>query len=106
MGCYGREMVAVRGSERMDVKGFFQPVTGKVERLAMKQMGPLGLESRGRFVYIGPASVELEQGDVLEVDGRGYHVRSAECVWGDREALYCWAMCTERGCEDAWGSNG
>ena len=106
MGCYGRELVAVHGTERTSVRGFFQPVTGKVERLALKQMGALGLESRERFIYIGPAAVALERGDLVEVEERVYHVRSAECIWGDGEPVYCWAMCTQRGCEDAWGSNG
>lgn len=106
MHFHGRALTVISGSRRILVRGFFQPVTGKVERLALKQMGPLGQESRDRFVYIGPAAVELEQGQKLEAEGKRYHVRSAQLVWYDGVPLYCWAMCVEEGCEDAWGFNG
>lgn len=106
MNCYGQDLVVVQGAERRSVRGFLQPVTGKVERLALPEMGALGRESRERFVYIGPAEPELEPGNWVEADGKAYHVRSAQVIWGDGQPVYCWAMCVEMGGEDLWGSNG
>lgn len=106
MICHGRDLILTRGEERFSLRGFLQPVTGKVERLAMTQMGPLGLESRERFVYIGPVEPEARQGDQIVAGDRGYHVRSAQVIRGDNGPVYCWAMCVEKGSEDSWGSNG
>lgn len=106
MNCYGQDIVVVQGDERKSVRGFFQSATGKVERLAMPEMGALGRESRERFIYIGPVEPEIEQGNLVEVEGRSYHVRSATCIWGDGQPVYCWAMCVEMGGEDLWGLSG
>lgn len=106
MNCYGREIVVARGKENFSLRGFFQPVTGKVERLAIPAAGTLGRENRERYVYIGPVQPELEPGDRIHVNGKDYHVRSAQVIWGDGEGVYCWAMCTEKGGADEWGLNG
>lgn len=106
MNSHGRDMVVERGGAEVKVRGFFQPVTGKAERLALQEMGALGMESRERFIYIGPAEPEVEKGDLVTVAGKAYHARSAACIWGDGQPVYCWAMCVEKGGEDLWGSNG
>ena len=106
MNGYGREMTVVQGESQTVVRGFFQPVTGKVERLALPEMGALGRESRERFIYIGPAEPELKTGNTVEVAGKSYHVRSADVIWGNGQPVYCWAMCVEKGGEDLWGSSG
>lgn len=106
MNCYGREITVVRGEESFSLRGFFQPVTGKVERLAISTAGPLGMENRERYVYIGPVHPAPEPGDQVRVDGKDYHVRSAQLIWGNGEKIYCWAMCTEKGGADEWGLNG
>lgn len=106
MTCHGRDLILTRGEERFSLRGFFQPVTGKVERLALVQMGPLGQESRERFIYIGPAEPEARQGDLIEAGSTVYQVRSAQVIEGNNGPMYCWAMCVEKGSEDSWGSNG
>lgn len=106
MNCYGREIIVVQGDERLCVRAFFQPVTGKAERLARPEMGALGRENREQFVYIGPGSLELDRENMVEVGGKSYHVRSAQVIWGDSQPLYCWAMCVEKGSENLWGSSG
>lgn len=106
MVCHGRDLVLTRGEEQFSLRGFLQPVTGKVERLALAQMGPLGQESRERFIYIGPAEPEACAGDRVLAGDREYHIRSAQVIWGNEGPVYCWAMCVEKGSEDSWGSNG
>lgn len=85
------------------VRALFQPATGRLERLALQEPGPLGLESRKRYVYIGPLEPELHEDDVLSVEGKGYIVRTVQSVAGSNGPVYTWAMCVEKGREDAWG---
>lgn len=106
MICHGRDLILNRGEEQFSLRGFLQPVTGKVERLALVQMGPLGEESRDRFIYIGPVEPEAERDDLILAEERQYRVCSAQVIWGTDGPVYCWAMCVEKGSEDQWGSNG
>lgn len=103
---YGRKIVLYRGEESWEIQGFFQSVTGKAERLAQVQPGPLGIESRKQFIYIGPVEPEVTADDVLNVDGKDYLVRSVQIIEGGSGPVYTWAMCVERGGADAWGLNG
>ena len=79
------------------VRGLFQSVVGKLDRLARLEPGALGLESRKRYVYIGPLEPELREDMLLTVAGRDYTVRSAHRIPGADGPLYCWAMCVEKG---------
>lgn len=87
------------------VRALFQPVTGRLERLAQQEPGPLGLQSRQRYVYIGPLEPELREDDTLTVAGKGYIVRTAQQVMGSNGPVYTWAMCVEKGREDTWGTS-
>ena len=102
---YGRNVTAEHSGVKTGVKAFLQPVNAKVERLAMVQMGPLGRESRGQFVYMGPAKPALEPDDRLETDGVGYQVRSAQLVYAGGQPVYCWALCVKEGGELTWQSS-
>lgn len=82
------------------VRGLFQPLTGRLERLALQQPGPLGLESRQRYVYIGPVEPELREEEILTVAGKGYIVRTAQVLSGSGGPVYTWAMCVEKGRDD------
>ena len=106
MICHGRDLILTRGEEQFSLRGFLQPVTGKVERLALVRMGPLGEECREWFVYIGPVEPELRQDDLVTAGEKEYRVSSAQVIWGSNDPVYCWAMCVEKGSEDRWGSNG
>ena len=94
---YGRDMQRIRNAEKTALRGFFQPDTGKVERMEKLQPGPLGLENRRRYIYIGLAQTELRQDDEVEADGKRYLVRSAQTVFGTEKPAYVWAMCVEKG---------
>lgn len=92
--------VTVAGQQ---VRALFQPVTGKLERLAVAQPGPLGQESRSRYIYIGPVEPELREDMELEASGKHCLVRSVRQIAGNNGPAYCWAMCVEKGREDTWG---
>ena len=79
------------------VRGLFQSVVGKLDRLARLEPGALGLESRKRYVYIGPLDPEPREDMVLFVQGKAYVIRAAHRIMGPDGPLYSWAMCVEKG---------
>lgn len=101
-GYYGQDMVIDRAGERSPVRGFFQTITGKAQRMTRLQPGALGVVPAGSYVYFGPLEPELALEDTLEVGGKRYTVRRAEVISG----VYVWGICVEKGCEDTWGSSG
>lgn len=98
---YGVE-IAVQGQT---VRALFQPVTGKLERLAEPEVGPLGTESRNRYIYIGPVEPELREDMSLSVGEKQCLVRAVHRICGDNGPVYCWALCVEKGQEDRWSIN-
>lgn len=103
---YGMDILLRRSDGDMPVRGFFQPVTGKVERLALAHPGVLGQENARRYIYIGPLEPGPGEWDLLQVAGKEYRVRSVHQIQGTNGPVYTWGMCTEKGGEDAWGVNG
>lgn len=89
-----------------EVRGLFQPMTGRLERLAMNQPGPVGPEGRKRFVYIGPLEPEPAEGMALEVFGKEYEIRTVQWVYGNDGPAYCWALCVEKGEMVPWAMSG
>ena len=79
------------------VRGLFQSVVGKLDRLARLEPGALGLESRKRYVYIGPLDPEPQEDMVLLVQGKEYVIRAAHRIMGPDGPLYSWARCVEKG---------
>lgn len=79
------------------VRGLFQPVAGKLDRLAKLEPGPLGLQYRQRYVYIGPLEPEPREDMVLVAEGKGYLVRTAHRITGPGGPVYSWALCVEKG---------
>ena len=79
------------------VRGLFQPVVGKLDRLAKLEPGVLGLESRKRYVYIGPLDPEPKEDMVLTAQGKAYLIRAAHRIMGPEGPVYSWAMCVEKG---------
>ena len=75
--------------EGRTVRALFQPVTGKLERLAERTPGVLGVERVMRWIYIGPVEPQLREDQVLTVEGRAY----------------TWAMCVEKGREEPWSTD-
>lgn len=104
--CYGRE-VEIRGQgENSTVRAFLQPVTGRGENMIRIGNTPLGAQEKGQFLYIGPVSPELEEGDSLYCPEGEFLVRRCEIVHGTGGPAYRWGMCVRKGAEDTWGLNG
>lgn len=86
--------------EGRQVRALFQSVTGRLERLAERTPGVLGVENGKRYIYIGPVEPEIREDQVLTVEGRDYLVRSAQRINGNDGPVYTWAMCVEKGREE------
>ena len=93
LGQYGMEIRI----EDQPVRALFQPVTGRLDRLAIQDPGPAGLQSRQRYLYIGPVEPEIQMDMELTVAGKRYAVRTAHQISGDNGPAYTWAMCVEKG---------
>lgn len=87
------------------VRAIFQGMTGNMERLAVPEPGVLGLESRKRYVYIGPLEPQLQEDETVTVAGKEYRIRTAQQISGGSGPVYTWAMCVEKGRGDDWGMN-
>lgn len=87
------------------VRALFQPVTGKLERLAVRVPGLLGVENGKRWIYIGPLEPQLREDQSLTVEGRSYLVRSVQRINGNDGPVYTWAMCVEKGREEPWSTD-
>ena len=101
---YGTSMTLEQGSGTVSVKGFFQPVRSKSWQSMVDLATPLGEFPREQHVYIGPAAVEVRDGDVLTVGEKSYFLRRVELYYYGDEALYTWGLCVEKGVNDTWGS--
>lgn len=103
---YGREITVRTPTGELLVRAFLQPVTGKGRDMVEIAMSPLGVESPGQRVYIGPVEPELAVGDELGLDGKVYLLRRIERIDGMNGPAYCWGMCVEKGDFDQWGMSG
>lgn len=91
--------------EGQTVYALFQSVTGRLERLAERTPGVLGVQSGKRYVYIGPLEPRLREDQVLTVEDRDYLVRSVHRIAGSDGPVYTWAMCVEKGREETWSTD-
>lgn len=103
---YGREIRIQDGEKSVEVHAFLQPVTGRGQNMIQIGVSPLGADSLGQYVYIGPVMPEITVGNVLELDGKQYVVRRTERIDGTNDPVYQWGMCVEKGAEDTWGLHG
>lgn len=55
-------------------------------------------------MYIGPAEMEIKQGQTVEVRQEAYVVRRSETMALGDETLYVWALLTKAGGAESWNS--
>ncbi len=103
---YGQKLLLCRGNTETAVFAFFQSDTGKVDRLTRLHPGPLGLENRRRYIYLGPVQPQPQQGDTLKLGQQEFVVQTAQTVFGAEQPAYVWAMCVEKGGVSSWDRNG
>ena len=85
--------------ENRTVRALFQPVTGRLERLSLREPEPLGCGNGKRFIYIGPVEPLPREDGTITVAGQSYLVRACHLIDGNDGPAYCWAMCVEKGRE-------
>lgn len=101
---YGSLATITDGESARTFRAFIQPVTEKGWQNTKKIIASLGQVPKGQYVYIGPAEVELTQGQRLETRGQTFLVRRCEKVFLGEEAMYTWALLTKAGGADPWNS--
>ena len=101
---HGTAMTLSRSGETLTVRGFFQPVRSKSLQNLVPRETPLGMVSRGQYIYIGPADVAVSEGDTLTVGQQCYILRRVEIYRYGDEAVYTWGMCVEKGDSEIWGA--
>ena len=70
---------------------FIQPLRYKSKMYLETVKTPIGDASESRFLYIGPASVDvtlLDETDVIRSNGMSYYFVIAEPVWFSDEVIY------------------
>ena len=96
---YGQEVV-LRGRETAACRAIVQPCLDRSGE--QEEAGPLGLERRERFRYMGPAGLPLDLDTVVEWRGRTWRVRSAQLrvssvqLVGEGVCPHWWAMLVPR----------
>lgn len=86
---YGQELTVIRmeNGEETSVKAFFQPVLKDREEPPVTAT-PLGAVNDQRWLYIGPAALELEPGDRIRFQGDQFVAQEAMTICFRWEALY------------------
>lgn len=97
---YGTPILHYSDSQTTSYFAIFQPVTSRSWQNMERMIPPAGEIPRGQYLYIGPVSEELNNGDRLRFDGRNYIVRRADRLFFKDEALFVWGLCVEGGVDE------
>ena len=102
-GKHGTDLTIVRGLENRTVRGFFRAVNSKSWQSMESEATLLGEITRGQYVYMGPVSGAVQEGDTLILGDRNYLFRRTELYYYGNQAVYQWGLCVEKGVNDTWG---
>lgn len=97
---YGTPILHYSGTQVTAYFAIFQPVTSRSWQNMERMIPTVGEIPRGQYLYIGPVSEELKNGDRLRMDNRNYIVRRADRLHFKEEALFVWGLCVEGGIDD------
>lgn len=86
---YGQELTVIRreNGKKMAVKAFLQPIL-KDRKEPPVTATPLGAVNDQRWLYIGPAALELEPGDKILFQESQFVAQEAMTICFRWEALY------------------
>jgi hypothetical protein len=104
MSRHGTDMTLVSNKKKQTVRGFFRAVSSESWQSMESEATMLGEITRGQYVYLGPVSVTVQEGDTLVLGDRNYLFRRVEPYYYGNEAIYQWGLCVEKGVNDTWGS--
>lgn len=100
---YGMDMtVDGKGGSRI-VRGFFRAVHSQSWQRAEVAAGPLGEVPRGQYVYLGPVSAKVKEGDTVRFKEENYVLRRVETYYFGNAPIYQWALAVREGEERQWG---
>ena len=103
MALHGTDLTIVSGEETKTVRGFFRAVNSKSWQSMESEASLLGEITRGQYVYMGPVSAAVKEGDSLILGNRSYLFRRTELYYYGNQAVYQWGLCVEKGVNDTWG---
>ena len=103
MALHGTDLTIVSGEETKTVRGFFRAVNSKSWQSMESEASLLGEITRGQYVYMGPVSAAVKEGDSLLLGNRNYLVRRTELYYYGNQPVYQWGLCVEKGVNDTWG---
>ena len=101
---YGSLVTVRDGQSARTFRALVQPVTEKGWASTRKLIESLDRVPKGQYVYIGPAEMEIKQGQTVEVRQEAYVVRRSETMALGDETLYVWALLTKAGGAESWNS--
>ena len=101
---FGTDITVAGADGEITVRGFFRAVNSKSWQSMESEATLLGEISRGQYSYIGPAEVDVKEGDTIRLGGKSYLVRRVEDYYYKNAPVYRWGMCVEKGVNDTWGS--
>lgn len=86
---YGQELTVIRkdSGEETAVRAFLQPILKEREETPVTAT-PLGAVNDQRWLYIGPAALELEPGDKIRFQDSRFVAQEAMTICFRWEALY------------------
>ena len=100
---HGTDLTIVSGEENKTVRGFFRAVNSKSWQSMESEASLLGEITRGQYVYMGPVSAAVKEGDSLILGNRRYLFRRTELYYYGNQPVYQWGLCVEKGVNDTWG---
>ena len=103
MAHHGTDLTIVSGEENKTVRGFFRAVNSKSWQSMESEASLLGEITRGQYVYMGPVSAAVKEGDSLILGNRSYLFRRTELYYYGNQPVYQWGLCVEKGVNDTWG---
>ena len=103
MANHGTDLTIVSGEETKTVRGFFRAVNSKSWQSMESEASLLGEITRGQYVYMGPVSAAVKEGDSLILGNRSYLFRRTELYYYGNQPVYQWGLCVEKGVNDTWG---
>lgn len=89
MKAYGQQLTLIRrdSGETAEVRAFLQPLLKQNERLPVTAT-PLGAVDDRRWLYVGPAALELKPGDEIRFRKEHFVAQEAMIVCFQQSALY------------------
>ena len=103
MSQHGTDLTIVSTLGEKTVRGFFRAVNSKSWQSMESEASLLGEITRGQYVYMGPATAAIKEGDTLMLGDRSYLFRRTELYYYGNQAVYQWGLCVEKGVNDTWG---